>query len=197
MTEEKRCVAVKLSRILIIRVPLTAWDDLEGLLLLGALTPSSPDLQKLVAFEGAFDRVFGIIDAEGSLTHGGVTVQDCLSLLANLLRLNISNQSYFRETGWVKKLATLLCEALREQDSSDGVTEWARSQREKNLWGLLAVIRLFLVKGSIGTQANQISFWQSGVLVQVLDIAFHQSIDMTIRAEVRLSGFMSIADHTD
>ena len=138
-----------------------------------------------MAFESAFDRIFEIIDAEGSLTHGGVIVQDCLSLLANLLRLNASNQSYFRETGWTKKLATLLQHSLREQDSHDGVADWATPQRDKNLWGLLAVIRLFLVKGSVGTQANQNSLWQSGVLVQVLEIAFHQSIDMMIRAEVR------------
>ena len=112
-------------------------------------------------------------------------MQDCLSLLANLLRLNVSNQSYFRETGSVKKLSNLLSEAIREQDLPDGVAEWARPQRDKNVWGLLAVLRLFLVKGSQGTQANQMSFWQSGVLTQVLDIAFRESFDVPIRAEVR------------
>lgn len=111
-------------------------------------------------------------------------MQDCLPLLANLLRLNVSNQSYFRETGWVKKLAGLLHGAIREQDLPDGVAEWARPQRDKNVWGLLAVLRLFLVKGNVGTQANQLSFWQSGVLTQVLDIAFRDSFDVTIRAEV-------------
>ena len=111
-------------------------------------------------------------------------MQDCLSLLANLLRLNISNQSYFRETGWVKKLASLLGGAIREQDSQEGVSDWAKPQRDKNVWGLLAVLRLFLTRGSLGTQANQASFWQSGVLVQVLDIAFRQSFDVPIRAEV-------------
>ena len=118
------------------------------------------------------------------MTHGGVAVQDCLSLLANLLRLNASNQSYFREIGWVKRLAALLDGAIREEDSKDGVAEWVRSQRDKHLWGLLAVIRLFLSQGSIGTQANQRSLWQGGVLEQVLEVSFHRSIDMTIRAEV-------------
>ena len=113
-------------------------------------------------------------------------MQDCLSLLANLLRLNISNQSYFRETGWVKQLASLLGGAIREQDSHEGVSDWAKPQRDKNVWGLLAVLRLFLTKGSLGTQANQASFWQSGVLAQVLDIAFRQSFDVPIRAEVSL-----------
>lgn len=113
-----------------------------------------------------------------------MTVQECLSLLANLLRLNASNQSYFRETGWAKKLAGLFSQAIVEENSKDSVADWARPQRDKNLWGLLAVVRLFLLKGSIGTQANQRSLWQSGVLAQVLEIAFHQSFDMTIRAEV-------------
>ena len=150
-----------------------------------------------MAFENAFDRTFGIIDSEGALTHGGIIVQDCLSLLANLLRLNVSNQSYFRETGWVKKLANLLNEAVREQDVVDGVAEWVRPQRDKNVWGLLAVLRLFLVKGSVGTQANQNSFWQSGVLTQVLNIAFRESFDVTIRAEASQTSSAGLvrADH--
>lgn len=121
-------------------------------------------------------------------------MQDCLSLLANLLRLNISNQSYFRETGCAKKLHDLLREALREQDSTDSVPAWARSQRDKNVWGLLAVLQLFLIKGSVGTQANQFSFWQNGVLTQVLEIAFHRSIDLSIRAEVSTSIFNKTCD---
>lgn len=155
-------------------------------MLLTALTPSSPDLQKLVAFENAFDRAFGIIDTEGALTHGGIVVQDCLSLLANLLRLNVSNQSYFRETGSVRKLASLLEDAIGEENSADGVAEWVKPQRDKNVWGLLAVLRLFLVKGSLGTQANQASFWQSGVMTKVLEIAFRESFDITLRTEVGL-----------
>ena len=159
---------------------------IEGLLLLAALTPASPELQKLVAFENAFDRIFGIIDLEGSLTHGGVVVQDCLSLLANLLRLNVSNQSFFRETGGVPKVAALLTQVLKEEAAPDGVSEWAASQRDKNLWGFMSVIRLFLSGGSVGTQMNQASFWQHGVVFQLLEIAFHPTLDVAIRAEVGL-----------
>ena len=155
-------------------------------MLLTALTPSSAELQKLVAFENAFDRIFSIIDAEGSLTQGGVTIEYCLSLLANLLRLNVSNQSYFRETGWVKKLTVLLSDALAAHYSEDGVAEWAIPQRDKNMWGLLSILRLFLVKGSVGTQANQVSFWQNGVLSQVLEFGFRDAFDVLIRAEVSL-----------
>lgn len=170
----------------------------EGLILLSALTPSSPDIQKLVAFESAFDRIFAVIDAEGSLSNGGVTVQDCLSLLANLLRLNTSNQSYFRETGSIKNFAVLLEEVVRAESTPDGISEWARPQRDKNVWGLLAVIRLFLFKGGVGTQANQASFWQNGVLNLILEIAFRKSFDAAIRSEVILpSGNVVIGSRGD
>lgn len=156
---------------------------LEGLLLLAGLTPSSSELQKLVAFENAFDRIFNIINTEGGLLQGGIIVQDCLSLLANLLRLNPSNQSFFRETGCVVKLTKLISDVVGRQDV-ENTAEWERTQSDKNLWGVLAVLRLFLVQGGLGTQANQNSFWQSGVLLQVLQLAFSKSTGVTIRAEV-------------
>lgn len=122
--------------------------------------------------------------AEGSLTHGGILIQDCLSLLANLLRFNVSNQSFFRETGCVTKLALSISDAVRDQDSEEGVAEWAKPQRDKNIWGILALVRLFLVQGSQGTQANQMSFAQHGILQQVLQLGFSRSTEMAVKAEV-------------
>jgi len=155
----------------------------EALVLLVALTPSSTELQKLVAFESAFDRIFSLIEAEGSLTHGSSTVQDCLSLLANLLKLNVSNQSYFREIGCVSKLAKLLVEVAKEEESADGVSEWAKPQRDLNVWGLLGLVQLFVVRGGQGTPLNQASFWQSGIVVQILHLAFRSELDVSIRAK--------------
>jgi intracellular protein transport protein USO1 len=156
----------------------------EGLSLLTYLTPNSSELQKLVAFENAFDRIFAIIKVEGSLSKGDRVVEDCLILLANLLRMNASNQAYFRETGCVPKLVRLIKDALNE-DLEDGVAEWAQLQRNRNIYALLAVLRLFLVGGSVGTQANQASLWQHGVSSQVLQLAFSHSTEVQIRAEVR------------
>ncbi|KAF5834523.1 hypothetical protein DUNSADRAFT_8774 [Dunaliella salina] len=59
----------------------------EALVLLVALTHANEEVQKIAAFEGAFDRVFHIIREEGG-ADGGVVVQDCLELLNNLLRAN-------------------------------------------------------------------------------------------------------------
>jgi hypothetical protein len=63
----------------------------ETLLVLIALTNGNPEIQKLVAFENAFEVLFAIIEQEGAV-DGGIVVQDCLQLLGNLLRYNSSNQ---------------------------------------------------------------------------------------------------------
>ncbi|KAJ9659230.1 Vesicle-mediated ER to Golgi transport protein [Neophaeococcomyces mojaviensis] len=154
----------------------------EALLLLVALTPTSAELQKVVAFEDAFNRVFAMIDAEGGLTHGSTTVQDCLSLLSNLLKLNPSNQAYFREMGCIGRVAKILAQVIKEEESPDGVSEWVRPQRDVNLWGLLTVLQLFLVRGSQGTPLSQDAFWRSGLLQRVLQIAFHQTFAPNVRA---------------
>ncbi|KAB8294160.1 hypothetical protein EYC80_009601 [Monilinia laxa] len=155
----------------------------EGLSLLTYLTPSSSELQKLVAFENAFERIFGIIKLEGSLQDGDRIVEDCLILLANLLRLNVSNQSFFRETGCVPKLSKLLNDALGAENETEEVAEWAKVQRNRNIYALLAVLRLFLITGGAGTQANQASFAQHGILSQVLQLAFSRSTEVQIKAE--------------
>ncbi|KAG0651473.1 Intracellular transport USO1 [Hyphodiscus hymeniophilus] len=156
----------------------------EGLSLLTYLTPNSPELQKMVAFENAFDRLFNIIQLEGSLSQGDRVVEDCLILLANLLRLNTSNQSFFRETGSVAKLAKLLNDALIDQDGGEETAEWAKVQRNRNIYALLAVLRLCLITGGgIGTQKNQESFCQHGILGQTLQLAFSRSTEIQIKAE--------------
>jgi hypothetical protein len=138
----------------------------------------------LVAFENAFERVFSLIEAEGSLSLGSEVVEDCLSLLANLLRLNVSNQSYFRETGCVKKLTALLIDATKPPEPEEELPLWSVARRDKNLWGLLAIIQLFLVRGGISTPVNQTAFWQSGVMEQVLRIAFSRDFNVNIVAKV-------------
>jgi hypothetical protein len=156
----------------------------EALSLLTYLTPSSSELQKVVAFENVFDRLFVIIKLEGSISQGDRIVEDCLILLANLLRLNVSNQSFFRETGCVPKLEQLLNNALNGEGAEEEVAEWAQVQKNRNTFALLAVIRLFLITGGLGTQANQGSFWQHGILALVLQIAFSRGTEMQIKAEV-------------
>jgi intracellular protein transport protein USO1 len=157
----------------------------EALTLLTYLTPTSPLIQQSVAYQNAFERIFAIIEAEGSLSEGGRTIEDCLIFLANLLRLNPSNQSLFRESGLGLQLAKLLESTYRTNKEEEEVATWAQEQRNRNIYALLAVIRLFLVSGAVGTSQNQAAFWQHGVLYHALQLAFSHGAEMRIRAEVR------------
>ncbi|CAG8952405.1 hypothetical protein HYFRA_00001152 [Hymenoscyphus fraxineus] len=159
----------------------------EALSLLTYLTPNSSEIQKLVAFENVFERIFNIIKLEGSISQGGRIVEDCLILLANLLRLNVSNQSFFRETNCVAKLAQLLSNAISGEGTEEEVAAWAQMQKNRNTFALLAVLRLFLITGGVGTQANQASFWQHDILAMVLQIAFSRATEMPIKAEALIT----------
>lgn len=163
---------------------------LAGLILLNGLSQSSSELQKLFVFENAFERVFNLIESDGALTQGGIVVQDCLSLLANLVRYNASNQTTFRETGGVAKFAALLPGAPKSKKSKapiEAEDDWTSPQRDKNVWGLLAILRMFLVKGSTSTLPNQNAFQKHGLLQQVLNMAFDKSTTIPIKVEVSLS----------
>ncbi|KAL2214341.1 hypothetical protein CC79DRAFT_140781 [Sarocladium strictum] len=160
----------------------------EVITLLTYLTPSSVDIQKLVAFENAFEKLFSIIAADGSLAEGGRTVEDCLILLANLLRRNASNQSLFRESGCVSKLANLLSSLLQGQsETNPEVAGWAETQKNRNVYAFLAVVRLFLGRRFNGTAQNQAAFWKHGLSFHVLQLAFSHDAQAQIKAEALMT----------
>ncbi|KAI6780303.1 Intracellular protein transport protein-like protein [Emericellopsis cladophorae] len=154
----------------------------EAVTLLIYLTHNSIDIQKLVAFENAFDRIFNVVAADGSLAEGGRSVEDCFILLVNLLRRNKTNQSLFRESGCIAKLAELLAQLLEAQSQEPEIAEWALAQRNRNLYAFLAVVRLFLT-GSKGTAQNQAAFWKQGLAFSVLQLAFSHEAHATIKGE--------------
>lgn len=79
----------------------------ESITVIQMLISQSPDIQKVLAFQGAFEKLFNTVTHEGGL-EGGVISQDALRCVDSLLRYNSSNQSYFRETS----LPSLLCSLL-------------------------------------------------------------------------------------
>ncbi|KAI6101425.1 p115 like vesicle tethering protein [Pisolithus croceorrhizus] len=79
----------------------------ESIATIHSLTSQSPDIQKVLAFEGAFEKLFEIVTREGGI-EGDVIVHDVLRCVDGLLRFNSSNQSYFRGTS----LPALLCSFL-------------------------------------------------------------------------------------
>jgi hypothetical protein len=168
----------------------------EALTLLTSLTPASQEIQKLVAFETAFDRIFGIVDADGGVAEGGRVVEDCLILLANLLRLNSSNQSLFRESGCIPRLAKLLEGAYAPDPEGKEVAGWAQAQRNRNIYALLSVIRLFLIAGAVGLNQNQAAFWQHRVLYHALHLAFNRDTETQIKSEVSLYHKEAMLSHS-
>lgn len=79
----------------------------DTLLLLIELIKGNANIQKIVAFENAFDRLFDVIRDEG-FSDGGIVVEDCLILMINLLKNNPSNQQFFKEGSYIQRLAPML-----------------------------------------------------------------------------------------
>lgn len=86
----------------------------EAVLLLASLIRGNPHIQKIVAFDGVFEKVFSIARQEGYLM-GGMLVIDVLGLVATLLRNNTSNQNLFVETGCTKLILPFL-QVSRSED---------------------------------------------------------------------------------
>ena len=150
----------------------------EGLLLLSKIVKGHTEIAKRVAFENAFDKVFSIINEEGGL-YGSIVTEDCFSLLVNLLAGNVSNQNWFRETEFFKKLTDLLIEVDKEVPFSPNLI--------KNVTSLLGLIRLFVQNGST---TNQAALMKSGILTQVISLAYH----IKVPQEVRAKAWLSLAD---
>ncbi|KAK4130898.1 hypothetical protein BT67DRAFT_356363, partial [Trichocladium antarcticum] len=167
----------------------------EAVALLTDLTATSTVIQNLVTLEKGFAPVFEIIAREGDLGGGARVVEDCLILLANLLRLNALNQTMFRDMGFIAEVGSLLRDAYKGEENGDEVAQWVEVQRNRNVYALLAVIRLFLVPGAAGTPLNQEAFLgdivsngririRGGpVLESTLQIAFSHVAELPIKSE--------------
>ncbi|KAF9262665.1 hypothetical protein L218DRAFT_929127 [Marasmius fiardii PR-910] len=79
----------------------------EAIAVVQSLIAQSTDIQKVLAFEGAFEKLFNIITQEGGV-DGGAVAEEALICLDSFLQFNSSNQSYFRETGLPSSLLSLL-----------------------------------------------------------------------------------------
>ncbi|XP_018325488.1 general vesicular transport factor p115 [Agrilus planipennis] len=106
----------------------------DALLLLVQLTKSNANIQKIVAFENAFDRLFDVIKEEG-YTDGGIVVEDCLLLMLNLLKNNTSNINFFKEGSYIQRMAPML--AIPENIEDVG---WS-PQKVSNIHCVLQLIR--------------------------------------------------------
>ncbi|KAG6693852.1 hypothetical protein I3843_09G022700 [Carya illinoinensis] len=143
----------------------------EALLLLTYLTREAEEIQKIVVFEGAFEKIFSIIKEEGG-SEGGVVVQDSLELLNNLLRNNASNQILLRETMGFDPLLSIL--KLR------GSTYSFTQQKTIILLSALETINLLMVGGpeaDPGKDANMLTNKTALVQKKTLDHLLMLSVE--------------------
>ncbi|PZC74205.1 hypothetical protein B5X24_HaOG208195 [Helicoverpa armigera] len=106
----------------------------ETLLLLIKLTKANANIQKIVAFENAFDRLFEIVSTEG-YSDGGIIVEDCLLLMLNLLKNNSSNINFFKEGSYIQKMLPMF-------NTPDEVAEAGWSpQKVSNVHCMLLIVR--------------------------------------------------------
>ena len=166
----------------------------EAILLLMAIVNRNFNIQKLVAFENTFETLFGIIEEEGGI-RGSILVQDCLTLLTNLLQFNASNQKYFMETPCIPMLTRLLGEPLQETDSNDDNGEaeqviWT-DQRIQNVIISLEICRLFVSEDNEYCKLNQNRLHESGALFTTLKLLFSPLI---IPKAIRSTALLTVAD---
>ncbi|PKA57931.1 Golgin candidate 6 [Apostasia shenzhenica] len=155
----------------------------EALLLLTYLTREAEEIQKIVVFEGAFEKIFSIIKEEGG-SDGGVVVQDCIELLNNLIRNNASNQMLLKETIGFEPLISIL---KLHRGSAYNFTQ----QKTINLVHALETVDVLLMGGPEGEPtrdanrlSNQAAFAQNRILDHLLMLgAESQWAPVTVRCK--------------
>ncbi|CAH8512359.1 unnamed protein product [Dicrocoelium dendriticum] len=145
----------------------------DALLLLLELTKSHVTIQKIVAFENTFERLFIIMQSEG-WSDGGVVVEDCLNLLFQLLDGNSANQILFKENGFVQRLLPLLDSKL---DGDDHQTHWL-TQKIVNVHLTMQVIRALVSprNKSQNTRLCQTHMYNCGLLSKLCGIIMTNSV---------------------
>ncbi|XP_069124785.1 general vesicular transport factor p115-like isoform X2 [Argopecten irradians] len=152
----------------------------DALLLLIQLTKNNANLQKIVAFENAFERLFDVIAEEGD-SDGGIVVEDCLILLLNLLKNNASNQNFFRESSFIQRLSPFFNLKSDQQASQPG---WS-AQKVTNIHKMLQLVRTLVSPNSPQQQmsACQRSMFQCGLLQQLCTILMASGVPADVLTE--------------
>ncbi|KAI9206543.1 p115 like vesicle tethering protein [Polychytrium aggregatum] len=162
----------------------------DGLLLLISLTQSNAEIQKIVAFENAFDRLLVIIIEEDGI-DGGIIVQDCLQLTLNLLRYNVSNQNFFRESSCIQKIQYLInaLDAKKGHEAAVPSKPWS-DQKIANTALVMDLIRILVVPNSPNTAINQNVMGQAHIIHTLIDVALNNAVP----AKVQIQALRAMAD---
>ncbi|ODV90239.1 hypothetical protein CANCADRAFT_15653, partial [Tortispora caseinolytica NRRL Y-17796] len=159
----------------------------EVAMLLVLLVDSHSDIQKLVVFENAFPKIFDLLDSEDGVL-GGPVVYDYFHLLYSLLKFNVSNQNYFRESNCIARINKLI--VIPEPDGTDPTASLWDPQTTENMVILLDICRLFLIPDQSSTSVNQTAFIQNDILLSILRLSFAPSSNI----KIRINSLLTAAD---
>ncbi|KAE9541043.1 hypothetical protein AGLY_004288 [Aphis glycines] len=161
----------------------------NSVLLLTLLTKSNANIQKILAFENAFDRLFDVIQEEGN-ADGGIVVQDCLNLMLTLLRNNISTQNFFKEGNFISRILPLL--------QLPTVDEWP-IQRINNVHSVLQIIRTLVspTNPAQATSSCQQAMYTSGILKAICDLLIANGVPRNPLTEAIYTVAELIRGHND
>ncbi|PLW51949.1 hypothetical protein PCASD_00881 [Puccinia coronata f. sp. avenae] len=159
----------------------------EALLILLNITEKNADIQKIIAFEGGFDRLFHIIDVEGGIGAGGIVVQDCLLCVGQLLRYNVSNQNYFRETSCIPHLAPMLLFPPAQDPHPVALDSFATQpwseQKLNNALLVLALARILVSGAGAGKIANQRALLIGGLTRCMAEMGLASAAPLVVKCE--------------
>ncbi|KAF7362494.1 hypothetical protein MVEN_00597100 [Mycena venus] len=131
----------------------------EAVTMVQALISQSADIQKVLAFEGAFEKLFNTVMHEGGVEGGAVTME-ALACVDGLLRFNTSNQSYFRETPLPPTLSSLLLFPpnlpMHEAAPQEFALQFWDDQKLSNA-SLIVGIMGMLISSSKGNSTQEVS----------------------------------------
>ncbi|XP_015686961.1 general vesicular transport factor p115 isoform X2 [Protobothrops mucrosquamatus] len=148
----------------------------DGVLLLQQLTKSNAAIQKIVAFENAFERLLDVITDEGN-SDGGIVVEDCLLLLQNLLKNNNSNQNFFKEGSYIQRMKPWF-------EVGDDNAGWS-AQKVTNLHLMLQLVRVLVSPTNPpgATSSCQKTMFHCGLLQQLCTILMATGVPADILTE--------------
>ncbi|KAM9030414.1 general vesicular transport factor p115 isoform 5-T5 [Ara ararauna] len=148
----------------------------DGVLLLQQLTKSNAAIQKIVAFENAFERLLDIVTEEGN-SDGGIVVEDCLLLLQNLLKNNNSNQNFFKEGSYIQRMKPWF-------EVGDDNCGWS-AQKVTNLHLMLQLVRVLVSPTNPpgATSSCQKAVFHCGLLQQLCTILMATGVPADILTE--------------
>ncbi|KAI1883621.1 hypothetical protein AGOR_G00233460 [Albula goreensis] len=148
----------------------------DGLLLLQQLTKGNAAIQKIVAFENAFERLLDIITEEEN-SDGGIVVEDCLLLMLSLLKNNSSNQNFFKEGSYIQRMKPWF-------EVGGDNSGWS-AQKVTNLHLMLQLVRVMVspMNSPGAISSCQKAMYHCGLLQQLCTILMATGIPADILTE--------------